>query len=408
MSLYWLTGWEHGVLTTGGTTAPGDETHILSWSDSGPPAGSLVTTPVKNGTYAYRAQGNRYGDYKYISGGASIVVVGCWFRTPNPTVECRPIWVIEYPTGGSTYTAMLGTISGTGEFFVGYDDGTTHRNGSGVTCVADTWYWLEFMVDASASTWNIKYRINGVAQTDYNPAVGLARTFYSIAPGGLLSSTDTTKYHYVDDVLIYTGSAGDYPIGNQQQVIVVTFDQSAAAEHQSITTTEWQYTDDWSNYFNFTGQNETDSRSRLDDLTSADGIRMNAGAAGQAGNARWSLANPSPDPGTVPAGVMGWSYVSEASGGVQNLIVRALLSGNTTDLMNKDIGTEYVKGIVARPGGGSWTNQDIRDLKLEIDSTDSAPNIYVYGVLFEVAYPISTAVHIPRMGFIDHSNPGMA
>jgi hypothetical protein len=211
----------------------------------------------------------------------------------------------------------------------------------------------------------------------------------------------------LDDVLI-SQTTGDYPIG-PGQVHGVTFDQAAAAEHQSITTTQWQYGTITGSTFtstaNFASDTETDSRSRLNDLGVADGagaIRMNAGSAGQAGNARWPLASPTVDLETPPNGVRGIFTGQEPSTGTNNATVRVLLGASTTNIFsgNPGWGTswDYIGAILSRPGGGVWTAQDIRDLKIEMDSTDSAPALHIGGAVIEVDYPDVRFQPRQRMG----------
>ena len=194
---------------------------------------------------------------------------------------------------------------------------------------------------------------------------------------------------YFDDLLTSVTSA-NYPLPDFQ-ALGATLDQATAAQHQTITTSQVQYTDNFSTFTNLTGKTETDSRSRLDDLNTSDGIRMNTTAA-LAGNLRWPLAAPANPSGAAPLGVSALVPAREASTGTNNATFRMYLSASTTNIFSANPGwgtTWNYLGLMmaSKPGGGAWASADIANLKLETDSTDASPNVWLSGLQLEIAYP---------------------
>jgi hypothetical protein len=262
------------------------------------------------------------------------------------------------------------------------------------------WHRIDAAMDTTGATHTCDLWVDGVH-------IGQASV------GGSAADTDTTldigvisavTCDFSFDDLYVSSTLVDAPIGPGR---VVGIFPSGAADHQSITTTEWQTTSDFSAFTNFTGANETTSAPLIDDLTAGtDGIRLNAGAGGQAGNARWSFADPSPDPNVAPIGVRGIVVHQDASSGTNNITERILLSGSTSNIFsgNPAAAWEYRAALFTTdPGGGAWSAQDIRDLQFEIDSTDTNPAVWFGGVVVEVDYPALDSLIIGYDPYLMHS-----
>lgn len=368
MALSYFTGFEHNVISTSGGG-------IISAADTAG-NGSVVTSPVKNGTYALKVDGAIGGGGWYWTISNSIYVQSGWYQFPDVT---KVGYVVRCQIPGTRDTGVRTNASGQLELY----DSVSGVLATATTAIANnTWFYVELLVDAHANPNAYKWRVNGIDQGDVSLGVA-ARTWTQ----GMIAGVNSGTVMYADDVHIYLGAATDYPVG-MKAVVGITLDQTAAAEHQSITTTQWDYTDNFSTFSNFASQAETDSRSRLNTLDTANGIRMN-NAAAVAGNARWPLAS-------LPANVA-WPYAvrglfsgREASAGTNNAIVRLYLGGSTTDLFNADPswGTtwNYIAGLLTtKPGGGAWTVNDVNSLRLEVDSTDASPNVWLGGLVVEVS-----------------------
>lgn len=383
MALSYLTGWEHNVLSQAGGG-------IVTTSDSptGTIKGSLVTSPVKNGTYAYKAGAvDAGGDFWGIS--SQKVVVAGWFRTPASTK--RSDFISVQVSGGNL--VFIQAHSGDGNLHLHFYDGVTETTlvDSGVVMANDTWYWIELMIDSSANPWVIKWAFmkdGGARQVQTDGGVAKAAYTFTQVAVGPRCWTDAGGVAYSDDLHIYTGSTADYPVP-PKAVELATVDQAAAAEHQSITLTNWDYTADFSSFTNFASTVETDSRSRLNALDTANGIRINK-TSDVAGNARWKIAAPA-NPRTMVHAVCNLFSMREASAGTNNLTVRSLLSGSTTNHFSGNPGNgttwNYLAGLMATtPAGGGWVASDIAALRAEVDSTDASPNLWIGGIVYEVSY----------------------
>jgi hypothetical protein len=252
---------------------------------------------------------------------------------------------------------------------------------SGVAASADgLWHTLDLRVNATANPWVIDWAIDGVAQTQRTTA---------LASGSLTAYTGsynhgTTSATTRIDNFAQSTTSGDYPLGPIVSEGIYA-DQSAAAEHVA-TLAGWDYTDNFSTFTAISTTNETDSRSRVNDLDQTDGVR--AGIAAMTGNLRWPLADPVLR-GT-PLAVTAIAGVRESGTGVNNATLRTYLSGSTTNLFTGDPGWgttwNYLRNIMTtKPGGGAWTITDVDALRFEMVSTDGNPAAWLGGFVLEVA-----------------------
>ncbi len=254
----------------------------------------------------------------------AIIVGSVYFRRDANTPGGR--YILTQKAHTATTSPRIQVISNGTLNLVDGDGGTF---GSFQT-VVNVWHRIDWKVDISANPWVLSWSVDGVAQT--GTTVARAADTFDYFAYGLQASTSGDFYF---DDLVLSGTAADYPLG-ECIVLGATADQTAAAAHQSIVATETQYTDDFSAFTNLTGASETDSRSRLDDLNTTDGIRVQGAlsytlptfrAAGAAANGTTGAITPG-----APAGI--------ATGDLEVLVASTIAGGSLSITTN---------------GGGAWT-----------------------------------------------------
>jgi hypothetical protein len=129
----------------------------------------------------------------------------------------------------------------------------TPQAGSGVTISTGVWYRFDVKYDTSGATWTFDWQVDGVVQTQATEGGHSTSTGFKRLDMVVFNSAAVTTNYNVDDV---AGSltSGDYPIG-PGRVLLAPLEGTTA--HQSITTTQWQSTSDFSAFTNFTGDAET-------------------------------------------------------------------------------------------------------------------------------------------------------
>jgi hypothetical protein len=552
----YLSGFEHGIAPT--ITAGGGLTNFTNISGSS--TVSISSAVKHSGAYSLRLQAAPNVNTLIflgsgISGSTSHVVAVVFVRFDT------------LPAGGNSNVFRLGKLDSS--FFAivrissagvmsAQAGGGTSQNGPTITPGDGVWHRLDLHLDTSGTTWALDWQVDGNAQTQATEGGHAAdtNTKAAVVDAGLHTSGNNDFYY--DDILVSVTSS-DYPIGNIE-IEGVTADQSAAAEHQSIVASESYYTDDFSAFTAITSASETDSRSRLDDLNTTDGIRLggstlvtnyieptgdgaatawtgtfadiddgtrqptvpdtgnsissgtltqqesqtwpdtltwvsgdvytlwvygigankrkiqveisvNGGtswntiadlipntatapsaawysldisslitsqatlnglvtrftntstAGGSSGTVSIYAAYVQQDTGTTvasitgnlrypvanvthtgaPLGVSLFTVSREEAAGTNNAIFRTYLGGSTTDHFNADPGWgttwNYLRSImVAKPGGGAWTQTDINAIRFEVDSTDCNPTIWLGGFVYEVAYSVSGTTTYQKVG----------
>lgn len=262
----------------------------------------------------------------------------------------------------------------------------------------NTVYQIDCRMITNGATWTLEWQVDGVAQPTLTKT-GKSNTPLAFGPSAWSTGTTATgTWVFRFDDLCLSATSGDYPIG-PRTVIGFTVDQAAAAEHQG-TLSGWQYADtDGGAATAITATSETASRSRIDDLNATDNVQVNSAAP--TGSLRWPLADPPGDPGTAPDAVIALIAVKESATGANNATLRTYLSGSTDNIFSGDPGWGTTWNVLrrimaARPGGGAWTNQNVKDLRVEFLSTDGAPAVRLGGVFYEAAYPPGVATLTKR------------
>jgi hypothetical protein len=391
-----MTGWEHGV-TPDGSNGTGSGLYLSGTYGLDGGTISVASDIKRTGGFALKVANAGAGTLTRLAyshgtagSGHSVGRIYVYFETlPSAAAGVY----VKFMQVGINDAVKHGTweVDSAGTLRVSISS-VAYQTWSG-TIVTGQWYQFDWHFDSSATTYTHEWRVDRVVQTPVTRASMTADTTtgHSCYP----SCQSDTNAHNVgsfrfDDMALST-TAADFPLPGGR-VIGITVDQSAAAEHQSITLTQWQYTDDFSSFTNFASSSETDSRSRINDLSYTTGIRLNGGASGQAGNARWSLADPSPDPNVTVNWMRGIVAGRDPTGGAgtNNLLVRILIGASTTNILNADPGgaaNTWVGAMIGNPLGNiPFTPQNVRDMKIEIDSSDSNPAVWVGGVFIEIDY----------------------
>lgn len=379
-----IEGWDHGItpVVSGGGLASG-----------------ITLTPTVGSSFARR--GGFGLQCNLVAAGDESL--DCTIPPNGQAVACTSVWVNVRAFQAGVVGNVLNVASVAGSRGdIGIDASgnwqfSWQSSNTGITTgppvVLNKWTLLEVMVDMGVNPWVAKWRIDGVEQTQPTSLATAVSVFRRNGVGYYGVGNKTGEIWFDDLVTIDGTDQTMWPIGSFD-IESITADQTAAAAHQTITTTEWQYGTISGSTFtsigNFTGVAETDSRSRLNDLSIATAIRMNAGAAGQAGNGRWPVAN-CPLVG-IPRAVAILVAHQQAAAGTSQLIARTLVGGSTTDHFNAAYsqGTTvgYLYGCMdTTPGGSAWTVAGVDALNFELDSTDSTPAIHIGGFVYQVAFP---------------------
>jgi hypothetical protein len=365
----YLTGFEWPGVTTIVNTGAG----LCASTTAAAPV--VEAGSARTGSYGMRCNCSGAAKSMRVTVTAGLAVVRVYIRID--TLPSADAGILQLGAGANPAIVRVRT---TGAIRATVTGGTTVDSAA----LDSGWHRIDVAMDTTGTTHTCDLWVDGayVGQAFVSGSSADADTTLDV---GVISAV-TCDFSFDD--LYVSSTPADAPIGAGQ---IVGISPSGAAEHQSLTTTEWQTTPDFSAFTNFTGANETTSAPLIDDLTAGtDGIRLNAGAAGQAGNARWSFADPSPDPDTVPNGVRGIVVHQDASSGTNNVTERILLSASTANIFsgNPAAAWEYRAAVFpTAPGGTAWTAQSIRDLKFEVDSTDTNPAVWLGGVVVEVDYP---------------------
>lgn len=320
----YLEGWDHGVSPV---TAGGGLTRGITGS---PTVGSAY---ARNGGFGMQINPVASADESW----DGVLFTGQVVAATS--VYCRPVTL---DTSSKYYVHVISAASGgfggigvdtSNNWIMGWSDNTTAA--TGVPLVSGKWTLLELLIDFHANPWTARWRIDGVEQPTPTGFASAASTEKSTTVGAFSPSNRTVEFWFDDLVMVDGTDQSMFPLGGFD-IEPITADQAAAADHQSLTVSEIQYTDNFSSFTNFTGNNETDSRSRLDDLSMADGIQIRGsdlltqpviravGVAASGGASAQAIA--------APAGL--------ANGDLEIMVAGTIAGGSIS---------------ITTAGGGAWT-----------------------------------------------------
>lgn len=256
-SLTYLTGFEHGAALVGGV-GNGLAISLDSAANCFVEAGAARSGGfgLRMTNAAGRAQIHNPNSNRHVASFA-------WRATATPSAGTSDIWTCELPT----FFMQIRYNQSTGKIEAALDEATFTPAASGV--VLNQWYLVEFSIDSSGTTHSLTWTIDGILQTGVTRGGASNETISRSEP--TCNGANACTWNFDDIALSETPA--DFPIG-RVAILGATADQTAAAAHQGIDPAELRYTDNFSTFTNFTGASETDSRSRLDDLNTTDGVQM--------------------------------------------------------------------------------------------------------------------------------------
>lgn len=194
-SATWLTGMEHGVVSTSGGG-------LFEYGVGA----SAVSSPARTGSYALRLTATGSGAYvgKSVSGSTLVMRFAIRFNSlPSANVNSL---ASSYVTAGTNL--MLGYRASDQRLTLTYGAIGANSAASGSPIAANTWYVIDMRAQVGSNPRTGDWRIDGVAQ----PSVSSAETAASNTLVGLGSNATETFTAYYDDILAST-TAADYPIG---------------------------------------------------------------------------------------------------------------------------------------------------------------------------------------------------
>jgi len=378
-------GFECGDVGTGAATSPEGRHWQLS---SGSP--SLETTTVRNGSRAVRFPTAGATTYlgRNISGAPNLAVARFAIRFVG-ALPSTNVNIFAFTTGGSW--CFLHYISASQKLGVSASSSAASVV-TGPVVVADTWYVIDFKADISANPWKIDWRVDFAVQPQKTNAAA-ANTFTTFRIGANIDTGAGTPTYdlLVDDIIVSTGSALDYPFGEGK---VVGLRPTMDGTH-SFTTGTFKY-DNSTNV----APAATDVNTYVDDnpITGlGEYISQNVVAAEYI---EVGFSTP-PDTG-VPRGV---EVVAShhASSTTAHAVTMRLNDGNIfdnvyldADLSNTTI-TYWSKQFQRPPSGGLWTYAKLGAVKVRWGYATNVGSIpFLDGVMLEVEYApggIPTRLH---------------
>lgn len=254
MSLQMIDGFEHGLLSTAGGGLYSAIADFGTVQD-------IVTSPVKTGGRCLRQRNASRLSYA-IPTATNIVIVGGWFRIESIPVNAAGIDIYGMEVSGGTEGTWV-QIQNDGTLRLNIYDGAATTPGSATSFAITTgvWHWVEFYLDSSANPWVSKARIDGVdipTLTDAVVARDIAKV--NLWHNAYNETGDLTRYY--DDIVIYKGSASDYPISPKRIYPKLI---NGVATHNLEATPSKYYFKDIAGTETFLTSSETDSYQTIDD-----------------------------------------------------------------------------------------------------------------------------------------------
>lgn len=360
---------------------------------TGTPAAS---TSVVHGTHAaslhFAAAATRPYVNKTFPATQSVMYWFWRFRVDDATPAADALLIQGTITVGNNFTLYLKT---TGVIEVSYIGNAAQ---SSAALSADTWYTLEMEVDISVNPHIVKWRIDGVAQTNSSYAVA-ADTFTTsgVNFGEPIAGPTSAWNLYTQDIVCRVGTTpGEYYGVTAKDWRVKRHKVSADLTH-AFTTNDFEYNDT-------TGINSaaTDVYTYLDedDMASlSDFISQNVAGAGKL----IQLAFADEGTETQPRIVAVVSTHHSAGTGANEQHLRVSDDGATwTNVWGdwsaagvdiSDTTAHYLyKTLSAPPSGGSWDTSKVSGMRAQWGNSDDVSAIpYIDSLSLEVAYEVAAA-----------------
>jgi len=353
-SAVWLTGMEHGLVSTAGGG-------IFNTVTGTPTADSAT---VRNGAYSLRiadaAAGSTVNALKTFTA-ASVVVARFAVRLSSlPTVNSSLAYV----------------DSGT-DLVLGYDQATqklqlTQGASSALsasTVSAGTWYVIDVRYDMRNNPILADWRINGVAQTQVSRAAAA-----TTATGfGLGSTTNPSIYTANYDDIFVANAATAYPVGDGKVVRLIpdgvgthnTPGNFSNNDGSAISATSWQ---------------------RLDEIplgSGSDWVRQTANSG--TSYLELTFGNSTETCIREVSALLAFHSASNAG----NSAKASAFDGSTESVVfNGDMGTNTLQyaSVIASPANAPWSPSTVNGLVARVGyATDTNPNPFWDGIVLEAA-----------------------
>lgn len=272
-------------------------------------------------------------------------------------------------------------ITGTG--------GVTVNGSSSISL--NQWVRVEFDVNATANPWVVKWKVNGVDQTQAGP--GIAATTF-IAAGPSVADTFTGTVDYDDWAVSLTGA--DYPLGEKKALL---YPVDGVATHNLETTPSACFFKHDNTTQTALTSSETTSHQMIDEVPVATGTPDRLLVTGTPGATRYvehSFANTAET--NPPDAVKPIHTIRNDSGVTANSITgKVAYSGSESAIYSAfsiaSASNLYKQAILATaPGGVAWTAAILNALTNRwgyTNSTASTPRLE--NAVVEVLFPPTTA-----------------
>ncbi len=346
MTPVWMSGFEGGVLPTGGNGF----FDVVNGSGS-----TIDATTVRTGGYSLRiVDSSASGSQQYVATDITLTktLVTRFAIRLNTLPGADVAQLAEFVNdAGQSRAGQLGYNAAAQRLTFGYGPGTKQQ--SSMTVTAGTWYVIDARMNTTANPNVADWAVNGIAQTQASYA-GTSGNFMTLRWGGNTSADMFTVN--LDDILVDTNTA-NYPIGLGGIHRLAPDSVSAVAN-----TSEFMQNDDSTAV-------TTSSWDRLDEVplsTTSDFVKQTAVSAGA--YLEVGLQNPAVS-GCVNAvqGLMSVrSSATQANSAKVSLIdgstERIVLSGD----MSPGATTSQYKATAVAAGTGAWTIAKLNALSARV------------------------------------------
>jgi len=364
MAIYWVTGFEHGALSTSG----GGLCDAIGGS-------AIVQNTIKRtGTYALRVGDGTESIRKDPPASQEYVVGRLYFYLSAFPAADRHLVCLK--TAASEW--FLITIDESAETIDAKVDGGSTVNGPSISI--ETWYRLDFRAYCGTTTGTLDWAIDGAAQSQASDTT-TASTWSNVYLGDPFGSI--SSYYYYDDVIMST-TTGDYPFGAGQVTGISPTGDGTHNNTNSYLKEDGGNTIDGSSYYAYSvldalPMTDTAEYVYQTDVDTDDYVEV-------------TFADPS-SVGTVN-GVMGVLSYTSATTTANDGACKTIDSESTlTTIYDGDMSESslfYKSAIITEPGGG-WSSSEVNALKARVGySSDATPDPYWQGLILEVDYVPST------------------
>lgn len=372
-----LTGWEHGILDTGGGGGA-----VSEFNDA-----SIVTSPVRSGARALRLNTAASDGYwvKNVEGSApNVVVMRVFIRFATfPGADCQLVFIDPTSNAGIGYkfsTNQFCTIVA-GAFGAG----------GGPTLATGTWYRIDAKFDISTATWTADGMVDGTELAQSSD--GQAATTLGSYKLGWNASTPTADVYFDDFVVSHT--AGDYPLGEGK---VLAYSPNSVGTHNLDASPSNAFLTDIGGVETAIAASDSTSWQLLDDVPlSADEshivIENDAGLTA-AHYLEYAMADSSETADIW--GVRGYVVLRQDAAANCQIEARLREGVSETTLFSGDInGTsrDYRgKTFATKPTGGAWLQSAFNSSTLRFGyTTDADGRIRVDALMLETAFGATPA-----------------